>query len=175
MNPEVTMSDLATRVQRLEDERDIRALLTRYAFSADLGRSREWVELFTEDGTIDLGETVHAMSGAAPPDGYPARPRFVGHEELLLDFITALPHRRVERRSQHHTASGPLLVDVTGDDATATGYSILITRNDGGFAIEVAAFNRWTLRRVDGAWRIAERRIRPIGSAEAADVLGLQT
>jgi hypothetical protein len=101
----------------------------------------------------DLGETVHAMSGEAAPDGYPARPRFAGHEELLLDFITRRPHRRVERRSQHHTASGPLVVDVDDDDAPRS--------TDG------------PLRHVDGAWRIAERRIRPIGSPEAADILGL--
>jgi SnoaL-like domain len=169
MNP----GNIAARVQRLEDERDIRALLTTYAFNADLGRSRAWVELFTDDGAIDLGETVHAMSGAAAPEGYPARPRFEGHEELLLDFITALPHRRVERRSQHHTAAGPLIIDVSGDDAVARGYSLLITRDADGFRIEVAAFNRWTLRRVEGEWQIAERRMRPIGSSDAAGLLGL--
>jgi SnoaL-like domain len=173
MNPADAGVDLAARVRRLEDERDIRALLAHYAFNADLGRSRAWVELFTEDGAVDLGETVDAMSGAAAPHGYPARPRFVGHEELLLDFITALPHRRVERRSQHHTAGGPLVVEVDGDEATASGYSLLITRDTDAFRIEVAAFNHWMLRRVDGTWRIAERRIRPIGSAEAADILGL--
>jgi hypothetical protein len=173
MNPED--ADLADRVRRLEDERNIRALLTEYAFNADLGRSRAWVELFTDDGAIDLGETVASMSGAAPPEGYPVRPRFVGHEELLIDFITALPHRRVERRSQHHTAAGPLIIEVDGDNATARGYSILITRDAEGFHLEVAAFNRWTLRRVDSQWRIAERRMRPIGSSEAAGLLGFES
>lgn len=168
-----SLEALARRVQLLEDERDIRRLLCEYAFSADLGRSRAWVELFTEDGAIDLGETVQAMSGAAAPENYPTRPRFVGHEQLLLDFITALPHRRVERRSQHHTAGGPLVIEVDGDDATARGYSVLITRGADGFRIEMAAFNRWTLRRIDGRWRIAERRIRPVASPEAAEVLGL--
>jgi hypothetical protein len=48
----------------------------------------------------------------------------------------------------------------------------MITRDEAGFRIEVAASNRWTLRRVDGQWCIAERRIRPIGSPEAAELLG---
>jgi hypothetical protein len=55
----------------------------------------------------------------------------------------------------------------------AKGYSVLITREADGFRIEVAAFNRWTLRRMDGRWQIAERRMRPIGSTEAAELLGL--
>ncbi|HEY2298687.1 MAG TPA: nuclear transport factor 2 family protein [Jatrophihabitans sp.] len=111
------------------------------------------------------------MNGAAAPPGYSSRARFEGHDELLLDFITALPHRRVERRSQHHTADGPLVVEADGDTATARGYSVLITRNEAGFRIEVAAFNCWTLRRVDGRWRIAERRMRPVGSTEADAIL----
>ncbi|HEY3716095.1 MAG TPA: nuclear transport factor 2 family protein [Jatrophihabitantaceae bacterium] len=110
--PSPDLIELAARVQRPEDERDIRGLLTHYAFNANLGRSRAWVELFTDDGAIDLGETVHAMSGAAAPEGYSRRARFEGREELLLDFITALPHRRVEHRSQHHTAGGPLIMEV---------------------------------------------------------------
>ena len=164
------LDDLARRLQVLEDERDLRALMTTYAFHADLGRSRAWVEQFTADGAVDLGDTVAAMTGGAPPPGYPTSPRFEGHERLLIDFITALPHRRVEGRSQHHTV-GPVVFDIAGDDATARGYSLLITRTEGQLGIEAANFNRWTFRREAGSWKIVERAMRPIGSAEAAELL----
>lgn len=161
----VTIEDLLRRVQVLEDERELRALMATYAFHADLGESRAWVELFTEDGAVDLGDTVTAMTGGPPPPGYPASPRFQGPEQLLLDFITALPHRRIEGRSQHHTV-GPLVFDIYGDDATARGYSLVITRRDADLVIEAANFNRWRFRRENGKWRIVERAMRPIGSHE---------
>ncbi|WP_157749328.1 nuclear transport factor 2 family protein [Jatrophihabitans sp. GAS493] len=164
-------AEIVARLKVLEDERDLRRLLAQYAFYADTGRSRDWVALFTADGAIDLGDTVHSMSGAAAPDGYPSRARFVGHEALLLDFITALPHRRVERRSAHHTTSGPITFDIDGDDAIAVGYSVLIARDPDGFHVEMAAFNRWTFRCESGRWLIAERKMRPIGSAEAIGIL----
>jgi hypothetical protein len=69
------LEDLRNRLRLLEDERELRSLLARYAFCADLGRSREWVSLYTEDGAVDLGDTVASMSGGQPPPGYPARPR----------------------------------------------------------------------------------------------------
>jgi hypothetical protein len=162
---------LEARLRRLEDESELRDLLARYAFYADTGRSREWVALFTEDGAIDLGDTVHAMSTSTAPTGYSRRARFEGHEQLLLDFITALPHRRVEHRSAHHTTSGPLRFDIEGDDARAYGYSVMVTRNEVGFGLEMTAMNRWTFRRVDGQWRIVERRMRPIGTPEAGTLL----
>jgi hypothetical protein len=42
--------------------------------------------------------------------------------------------------------------------------------DDGGFRIEAANFNRWTFRRVEGRWKIVERRMRPIGSEETASI-----
>jgi hypothetical protein len=168
---EAELADLRRRLQLLEDERELRTLLATYAFCADTGRSREWVDLFTDDGAVDLGETVHAMSGGQAPVGYSRRARFQGHEELLLDFITALPHRRVENRSAHHTTSGPLTFDIDGDDAVGRGYSVMVVRTETGFGIEMTAMNRWIFRRVEGRWRIVERRMRPIGSSEAAQVL----
>jgi hypothetical protein len=161
----VTTAELLQRVQVLEDERELRELMATYAFHADLGASRAWVELFTEDGAVDLGDTVSAMTGGAPPPGYPGSPRFQGSEQLLLDFITALPHRRIEGRSQHHTV-GPVVFRIDGDEATARGYSLVITRRDAELAIEAANFNRWRFRREQGRWRIVERAMRPIGSQE---------
>lgn len=66
---------------------------------------------------------------------------------------------------------GPVVFDIDGDDATARGYSLLITRNHAGLAIEAANFNRWRFRRESGSWKIVERAMRPIGSAQVADLL----
>ena len=37
--------------------------------------------------------------------------------------------------------------------------------------VHTANFNRWTFRRVGGEWKIAERVVRAIGTAEAEDVI----
>ena len=169
----VTIEELLQRVQVLEDERELRQVMATYAFHADLGASRAWVDLFTEDGAVDLGDSVMAMTGGAPPPGYPVSPRFQGPEQLLLNFITALPHRRIEGRSQHHTV-GPVIFDIEGDEASARGYSLVITRREGELGIEAANFNRWRFRREGGRWRIVERAMRPIGSQEVRQLFPVE-
>ena len=53
--PTVTLADLEARVRRLEDERDVTAVLTRYGFSVDLGDADATEALYTDDTVIDLG------------------------------------------------------------------------------------------------------------------------
>jgi hypothetical protein len=48
------VAELQRRIQLLEDEREIRAVLSRYGFNADLGRADAYVDLFTADGVMDL-------------------------------------------------------------------------------------------------------------------------
>lgn len=164
-------AEMAERLTRLEDEREIRELLSRYAFTADLGRSQEYVDLYTEDGTIDLG-AGRASEGA-----------FVG-QKGLYSFITAAPHKCIEGHAQHHATCGPLIIHLNGDEAIAEGYSLVIVESDEAqrrarscfpMAAEInvggANFNRWTLQRVDGSWRIRERMNRSIGTDEVHEVI----
>lgn len=172
----IDLDALEKRVKRLEDEAEIRRLLSMYAFTADLGRAREYVELYTPDGRIDLGEGRFG----APEDG---RKAFVGHEQIW-EFITAFPHVEQQGYCQHHALTGPLIMHIDGDDAVVEGYSLVIVVSDEetrrtrakrpvkpAINISGANFNRWTLRRVDGRWRIKERVNREVGDEKIHEVI----
>jgi hypothetical protein len=150
---------LEREVRELRDERELRELLSRYSFGADVYRGPDWVELFTPDGRYDLGSDN--VEGAYTG-------RFDGAEQLL-GLITG-PGMPPEGGSQHH--HGPVVFRVDGDEATAESYSITY-RLDAAGAPEVycLGFSRWRFRRVDGRWRIAERHRRELGAGADAEVI----
>jgi hypothetical protein len=175
---ELARDDLEARLRRFEDERELRELLSRYGFTADLGRSREYVELYTEDGRINLGTGRWGAEGSGPNGAH------TGREALYENFILAPPHKCIEGYCQHHALTGPLIFHINGDDAVAEGYSLVVVQSDENerrarscrpvrreINIAGANFNRWTFRRVDGRWRIFERFNREIGSPEIHDVI----
>jgi hypothetical protein len=151
---------LEERVRHLEDERELRDLLSRYSFGADVYRGMDWVELFTKDGVYDLG--TQNVEGAYTG-------RFEGHADLL-ELVTGhgMPP---EGQSQHHL--GPAVFRVDGDDATAETYSITYVRDDPQTVrVYCLGFSRWIFRRVGGRWRIAERQRRELGARADAEVIG---
>src|SRR5690625_451865 len=95
------------RLQILEDERELRDLLSRYSFNADLGRTKEYSELYTEDGAIDLRDM--------------GLERYKGKQSILKDFISQPAAADVAGRSFHHAA--PTVFHIEGDDATGEGFS----------------------------------------------------
>jgi hypothetical protein len=155
------MAGLERRVTELEDERQLRDLLARYSFGADVYRDERWVELFTADGRYDLGagNVEGAYNG-----------RFEGRGELL-DLITG-PGMPPADHSQHH--HGPMSFEFDPahpDEAGAQSYSITFLESDAGTTVYCAGFNRWRFRRVEGRWRIAERHRREIGTGRQAEVI----
>jgi hypothetical protein len=152
------VADLQRRVRALEDEREIRAVLSRYGFNADLGRADAYVGLFTADGVMDLDPDVIQPS------------RWAGSEQLRT-LITTDPHKQIEGHCQHWMQGLPMIVYVDGDRAVAEGDSMTVVRGaDGSFAVLMASYNRWTLVRTGQGWKISECIRRPAGSAGQHEV-----
>ncbi|MDT5027209.1 MAG: hypothetical protein QOE61_3635 [Micromonosporaceae bacterium] len=154
------LAELRKRVHALEDERELRDLLTRYSFGADVYRGPDWVRLFTPDGQYELGtdNVEGAYNGS-----------FAGADELLA-LITG-PGMPAEGRSQHH--HGPMVFRVDGDGASAESYSITyLLGDDGATRVFCAGFSRWSFQRVDGRWRITERHRRELGADDVAALIG---
>lgn len=150
---------LELRVRELEDERALRDLLTQYSFGADVFRGPQWVGLFTDDGSYDLGaENVDgAYSG-----------RFTGPDDLLA-LITG-PGMPPAGRAQHF--HGPMTFDISADTAIAETYSITYQLDESNRCeVYCLGFNRWTFRREGGRWRIAERQRRELGAGAEAEVV----
>ncbi|MEO8698162.1 MAG: nuclear transport factor 2 family protein, partial [Acidimicrobiales bacterium] len=100
-----TIAELSARVQRLEDEREITRVLTRYGFAVDIGDADVTAALYTDDTVIDLGPTsqFHGTAGA---------------QQLVLDAR----HQAIVGRCAHTMGPFVIDIDITGDRATATGY-----------------------------------------------------
>jgi hypothetical protein len=153
---EKSLADVEKRLALLEDERELRELMTRYSMYADLAYGERYVSVFSETGAMDL------ESG-----------RFEGRHSLFHDFVISRVTHRWPGRMQHWPL-GPLLFNIGADEAEATGYSMVVGRAESGeLVVRSVSANRWTFVRQDGRWLIQERLLRSLGSVEQAHVLGL--
>jgi hypothetical protein len=129
----------------LLDERAILRTLHEYAHAMDYGLEDAWVDTFTPDAVFDVvevvgGRRVHREEGrgdlARYVAAYPKPPRFRKH--VIVDPV----------------------VDVDGDQALVEAYWLLLERDDDAGIPVVAAFGRYQDRlvRIEGRWRIAERK-----------------
>ena len=80
-----------------------------------------------------------------------------------MEFITdPKGHKATEGRCMHIMGS-TVVTHITGDDATANSYNILLMRDGEQTYISTAGNNQWTLKRVNDKWLLKERRRRNIG------------
>jgi SnoaL-like domain len=165
---------LEDRLQRLEDDRAIRELLASYGFNADQGRAEAYVAMYAEDGALDLSRGPGAPqkergSVAADELEHEVVIRFEGHEELRGFITDPDGHKRLEGKCLHFMGNN-LKTRIDGDRAVAESYNLTLVRRQNEFVLFNAAVNRWTLRKVDGQWRIQECKRRRPGTAEFGDI-----
>ncbi len=156
---EATVSALAARVQELEDDREIRDLLARYGYMADNCDDEGFVNLYTEDGAINLSISKEAAASmgtdAAVWSG----------KDAVRDFITnpnGHHSAQLYGKSMHFHGTN-LVTHIDGDEAVADSYGMAVATADGENTIVSAGNNQWQLRRVDGRWLIRERRGATLG------------
>lgn len=133
-------------VLRLADLEEIRNKLAQYGLLADSGDAVGAASLWTVDGEYDVG-------------GYGvARGR-----EAIAGLIDSPTHRQLMADGCAHVLS-PHHIELTGDTATATGYSTVFRWNGTAFEAWRVSTNQWTFaRQVDGGWLATRRVNRPIG------------
>ena len=66
---------------------------------------------------------------------------------------------------------GPPHVTVTGDEAVAVCYSLMVVHEDGGFVLRRATANVWRLRRSPTGWRVTNRTNRVLDGRDEAPAL----
>ena len=139
---------LAQRVQSLEDERSIAALIARYGPLVDTGDPAV-AELWCGDGVYDVDELL--MSGAT----------------AVGDMVRSAPHQRFVRDGCAHF-QGPVHIQVDGDRAQAVGYSLMLVHTEDGFRLRRVTANRWSLVRQHDGWRVTRRTSRLLDGREEA-------
>lgn len=147
-NPNARLEALEKRVQVLEDQEGIRECLARYGFNADLGRSQEWVNTWTEKGVYDLG-----------PDHKPTGP-----DELMNKVIQGKGHKSIENHSQHTVCN--LFIRVNGNTAWAEGYSVVFVLQNGQYGAWTNGYNHWEFEKRGHRWYMTLRYRRAVGMEE---------
>lgn len=161
---EERLAALETRLRELEDEREIRELLSRYGYYADACLDEEYLALFAPDGAMDVSQ-----GGTEEPY---AVLRWEGQEAMrtFLTDRTAAHGGGFAGRSMHLQGNN-LTVAVRGDTAVAAGYSFIFHHDGPQLKLLSASTNEWHLTRESGSWRIALRKRRMLGAPDTAEVL----
>jgi SnoaL-like domain len=151
-------ADLEARMRRLEAERDITNTLHLYGFHADSGDHAAFVDLFTEDATIEL-------IGGTPDGTHGALEVWNGHDAIRAYIDDPTMHMKIEGRCMHLAALN-LRIEVDEDRADADSDSVVLLHENDGISIYGAGFTRWTLRYENDRWLIARRVRVAIGDAQ---------
>lgn len=147
------IAELESRLQRLEDERDIAQLIAAYGPLVDAGAATEVADLWTPDGVYDVDEVY-----------------LEGHEQLAAMVLSRAHQSWIERGCAHFV--GPARVTVDGDTAIAVCHSLMVVRKDERFVVRRATANHWALVRTVDGWRVSRRTNRVLdGRTESPDLL----
>jgi hypothetical protein len=154
----VAGADLEARLQRLEDEAEIRRLMDLVWMLSDAGPTERQVDLYTDDCVIDLGRLIN-----------PDADTVVEGIETVRARYTAPGASRAGK--MHHFAGGPQAILIDGDEAQAVTYALNSGLDaEGQPRIGVTGFNFFRFRRENGRWKIVRRTARRLGDADVLDL-----
>lgn len=140
----VEVADVVARLDALEARIAILDVIARYGPAVDAGRADAVACLWSPEGrySYTIGDGAATLHG---PDGLRSMVRSDMHQEIIGD-------------GSGHLMGLPV-VEVDGDTAVATGYSMLVRHHpqDGSFRIDRLSANRWELSCEAGRWRVVDR------------------
>jgi hypothetical protein len=154
------LTALKQKVQLLEDKEAIRDVISRYAFTADLGRYEDFVGNFTENG-------VWRVTGF-DVRGNELTGEFAGRDQLMAT-ISSPGHAAMVNNEQHLLVN--FLIDVNADSASAIGHLVQTLRWRGGFGLGTCRMVKVALDREDGEWRIVDIEFCEIGADKCQRVI----
>ena len=150
------LEELQERVARLEDESAIQRLVMSYGPSADAGLAGSAAALWSDDGEYDWDAGAEPLRGA----------------QALQSMLSGGAHRRLIDDGAAHF-SGPLLIELDGDRATALNYSLVMRRDGERYYLWRVSAVRWDLRRQSEGWRVTKRANRLLDATGGGrDLLG---
>jgi len=140
----------------------IRNVIARYGLAADCGDIGTALDCHTEDA-------VYIVSAPrAGRDGDASDLELKGHM-AIRDMLGSDMHQSLLPNCAHTV--GPLVVEFDGGKALVTGYSRVYFKDEDKPDLMRLAFNQWTMRSDNGAWKIARRESRVLGEDKAQALL----
>jgi 3-phenylpropionate/cinnamic acid dioxygenase small subunit len=120
-----------------DDRTAIQNLAGRYSHALDLGDAEAWVEVFTDDGVMEMAEQGYQITG---------------------DALRALPSGRDPSQPASRHIPSTFVIEGDGDEATMRSYVTVVRVGDPASIVFQGRYED-RLRRVAGVWRIAHRKI----------------
>lgn len=155
------MQAIEARLQLLEDEVAIRRLLSSYGPAVDSGNSGAGADLYADNGIFDYSTFVDDRLQEQYLD-----------KRGIFDMLEHGQHQTFIHEGAAHTL-GPAIIDISGDTAVATNYSVILRRIGMSITVYRMSANRWDLVRTSKGWRFTKRTTRMLdGSADARELLG---
>jgi hypothetical protein len=125
----------------MDDLLQIQQLYARYAWALDDRRDEDWLQCFTEDGSVES-----SMFG-----------RFEGREQLRRFLVK---YQAAFKTMQLRHLNSNLLIDISGDQAEGRCYLVLYSSRRGKGDINAIGIYRDELQQIgDGRWLFASRRV----------------
>jgi ketosteroid isomerase-like protein len=132
---------MTTMPSQLEDKHAIEELIARYNQSLDSGDYTQWVACWADDAVLDgIGKL---LTGKAQIQAFADQ-----YESTTRSRINALKHYTVN-----------ILSTITGDTARSSSYLQLLSTTDKGVKIIFTGRYEDDLKRVDGQWQFARRKL----------------
>jgi hypothetical protein len=154
---------LRRRLRIMEDKEEIRDLLTRYGYTADLGLFDDFVETLTDDCLWEAGSMAVPGAGAGAVDGV-----MRGKREAM-SAVSGPQHASIVNREQHLMVN--FIIQVDGDEAQAVGHLAVTLHYTGGFGLATCRLCQARFRRIDGQWLISQIRFYETGDTRARDMI----
>jgi ketosteroid isomerase-like protein len=147
------IEDLRRRLQSLEDEREVRNVITRYCFAVDSNDPDATERQYWEDCVVSVDEKSFYRGSEV--------------RNIVLNPI----HQSILPNCSHILV--PFVVEMNGDRAVATGYANVVVRNENGEGSRIwrQSYNRFELEKRSGVWKIARRLSFAAGSREAQEAV----
>ena len=120
-----------------EDRAEIQNLAGRYSHALDDGDPEAWAEVWTDDGVMEMVTQERWITG---------------------DALRALAAGPDDSTPQSRHMPSTFVIDGDGDEASMSSYVTVVRCDD---PAQIVFQGRYvdTLRRVDGAWKLAHRTI----------------
>lgn len=158
--------NLLARIIATEDRLEILNLLAGSAFSSDVASESYWTKMFTEDASFDRAASRQDK----------------GRDEILK-IVNSPEQKEAIKSGMTHLAMLPHIT-LKGDSAIATGYLLIVMPDttashvklpgkgiSPGFSIYQLTVNQWKLIRTADGWKVTQRTVRPISSADSRTIL----
>jgi ketosteroid isomerase-like protein len=150
--------NIEDRMARIEAELAIRNVIARYGLAADCGDIATALACHIKDAVYVVSNPRAGREGEA------GNLELKGHH-AIADMLSSDMHQSLLPDCAHTV--GPLVVEVTGETATALGYSRVYHKQK----LMRLAVNSWTMRKTDSTWKIARRESRVVGEEAAQKLL----